>query len=85
MTLISDLRARHQRAGCFVFGHDHDTLDVFDQTVQFSIDAAIDLLRFAILTPFPARRCTCDSTRPGGSTKNWELYDGQHVVLRRNR
>ena len=39
--------------GCFVFGNDHDTVDVFEKTVQFVVDSAIDLPRFAILTPFP--------------------------------
>ena len=53
-TLISDLHAHGiSIQGCFVFGNDHDTLDVFDETAQFAIDAAIDLPRFAIVTPFP--------------------------------
>ena len=39
--------------GCFVFGFDHDTTDTFDATVDFVIEARIDLPRYAILTPFP--------------------------------
>jgi radical SAM superfamily enzyme YgiQ (UPF0313 family) len=81
--LISDLHALGiSIQGCFVFGHDHDTPDVFERTVQFAIDAAIDLPRFAILTPFPGtplhRRLDHDGRI---LTKNWELYDGQHVVF----
>jgi radical SAM superfamily enzyme YgiQ (UPF0313 family) len=81
--LIDDLHALGiSIQGCFVFGHDHDTLDVFDQTVQFSIDAAIDLPRYAILTPFPGTPLHRRLDQSGRIlTKNWELYDGQHVVF----
>jgi radical SAM superfamily enzyme YgiQ (UPF0313 family) len=68
--------------GCFVFGLDHDDLDVFENTAAFAIDNAIDLPRFAILTPFPG---TPLHQRLAGEgrilTRNWELYDGQHVVF----
>jgi radical SAM superfamily enzyme YgiQ (UPF0313 family) len=68
--------------GCFVFGLDHDDHDVFDATAQFAIDTAIDLPRFAILTPFPG---TPLHTRLADQnrilTRDWELYDGQHVVF----
>jgi radical SAM superfamily enzyme YgiQ (UPF0313 family) len=82
-SLISDLHALGISVqGCFVFGHDHDTTDVFDQTVQFAIDAAIDLPRFAILTPFPGTPLHLRLDQAGRIlTKNWELYDGQHVVF----
>jgi radical SAM superfamily enzyme YgiQ (UPF0313 family) len=82
--LISDLHALGiSIQGCFVFGHDHDTLDAFDATVEFSIDAAIDLPRFAILTPFPGTPLHRRLDREGRIlSKNWELYDGQHVVFR---
>ena len=82
--LISDLHALGiSIQGCFVFGHDHDTTDVFGETVQFAIDAAIDLPRFAILTPFPGTPLHQRLDREGRIlTKNWELYDGQHVVYR---
>jgi radical SAM superfamily enzyme YgiQ (UPF0313 family) len=81
--LISDLHALGiSIQGCFVFGHDHDTPHVFEQTVQFAIDAAIDLPRFAILTPFPGTPLHRRLDHEGRIlTKNWELYDGQHVVF----
>ena len=81
--LIDDLHALGiSIQGCFVFGHDHDTKDAFDATVQFSIDAAIDLPRFAILTPFPGTPLHRQLERDGRIlTRNWELYDGQHVVF----
>ena len=50
--------------------------------MQFAIDAAIDLPRFAILTPFPGTPLHQRLDREGRIlTKNWELYDGQHVVF----
>jgi radical SAM superfamily enzyme YgiQ (UPF0313 family) len=69
--------------GCFVFGSDHDTADTFDRTAEYAIDLGIDLPRFSIITPFPGtpiyRRLEAEGRI---LTKNWELYDGQHVVFR---
>lgn len=81
--LIADL---HQLGiavqGCFVFGLDHDTPDVFDNTVEFAIEAGVDLPRFAVLTPFPGtplhRRLEAEGRI---LTRDWDLYDGQHVVF----
>lgn len=68
--------------GCFVFGLDHDTTDVFDTTVEFAIDTGIDLPRFAVLTPFPGTPLHLRLSEQGRIlTRNWELYDGQHVVF----
>jgi len=68
--------------GTFVFGIDDHTQDVFEETAEFVIDAGIDLPRFAILTPFPGtplfKRLEAENRI---SSKNWELYDGQHVVF----
>ena len=68
--------------GCFVFGLDHDTPDVFRDTVEFAIDAGIDLPRFSILTPFPGTplyRSLVEQQRI--LSHDFELYDGQHVVF----
>lgn len=68
--------------GCFVFGFDHDTTDVFVDTARFAVEAGIDLPRFAISTPFPGTPLHERLAREGRIlTKNWELYDGQHVVF----
>ena len=68
--------------GTFVFGIDDDTPEVFEKTAQFVIDTGIDLPRFAILTPFPGtalhQRLKAENRI---TTRNWELYDGQHVVF----
>lgn len=68
--------------GCFVFGLDHDTPDVFDTTVEFAIDAGVDLPRFAVLTPFPGTPLYARLEGEGRIlTRDWEQYDGQHVVF----
>jgi radical SAM superfamily enzyme YgiQ (UPF0313 family) len=68
--------------GCFVFGLDHDTPQVFETTVDFAIDAGIDLPRFAVLTPFPGTPLHQRLEREGRIlTRDWELYDAQHVVF----
>jgi radical SAM superfamily enzyme YgiQ (UPF0313 family) len=68
--------------GCFVFGIDHDTRAVFDTTADFVIESGIDLPRFAVLTPFPGTPLHARLEREGRIlTRDWELYDGQHVVF----
>lgn len=69
--------------GTFVFGLDDDTRDVFEETAQFVIDTGIDLPRFAILTPFPGT-ALFDRLEAENRivTRDWEIYDGQHVVFR---
>lgn len=39
--------------GNFVFGFDHDTPDVFDQTLEFAIREKLDFAEFRELVPFP--------------------------------
>lgn len=68
--------------GCFVFGMDEDTPEVCEQTARLAVDIGVDLPRFAISTPFPGtplyRRLEAEGRI---LTRNWELYDGQHVVF----
>lgn len=69
--------------GCFVFGLDHDTPEIFQETAEFAVEARIDLPRFSIVTPFPNTGLYHRLEREGRLlTKDWELYDGQHVVFR---
>jgi radical SAM superfamily enzyme YgiQ (UPF0313 family) len=68
--------------GCFVFGFDHDTLDTFDETVEFVMATRMDLPRYAIAVPFPGTALYKRLKREGRiTTENWSLYDGQHVVF----
>jgi radical SAM superfamily enzyme YgiQ (UPF0313 family) len=85
--IMSDLhRLGISIQGCFVFGLDHDTPEVFDRTVAFAIDAGIDLPRFAILTPFPGTPMFHNMKAQNRIlTEDWGLYDGQHVVFQPNQ
>ena len=68
--------------GCFVFGLDDDQPDVFLKTAEFAVQAKIDLPRFAVVTPFPNTPLYLRLEAEGRIlTKNWELYDAQHVVF----
>jgi len=42
--------------GTFVFGYDHDTVESFDQAVEFAIDHRFTLANFNPLTPTPRAR-----------------------------
>ncbi len=69
--------------GCFVFGLDQDEPDVFLKTAEFAVAARIDLPRYAVVTPFPNTGLYKRLEAEGRIlTKNWELYDGQHVVFK---
>ncbi len=68
--------------GCFVFGLDDDTPEIFLKTAHFAVEARIDLPRFAVVTPFPSTALYKRLESEGRIlTRNWELYDGQHVVF----
>ncbi len=68
--------------GTFAFGSDGDTIDSFDQVIDFVMENRIELPRFAILAPFPG---TALFRRLEGEGRihhrNWEDFDGQHVVF----
>ena len=79
---------RHRIAvqGCFVFGMDQDTPEVCEGTAKFAVEAGIDLPRFAIATPFPGTPLYRRLEREGRIlSRDWERYDGQHVVFRPQR
>ena len=67
---------------CFTFGLDDDTPATFLETARFAVEAHIDLPRYAIVTPFPGTPLYHRLEAEGRIlTRNWELYDGQHVVF----
>ena len=68
--------------GCFVFGLDEDEPDIFLRTAEFAVATRIDLPRFAVVTPFPNTPLYLRLEAEGRIlTRNWELYDAQHVVF----
>jgi radical SAM superfamily enzyme YgiQ (UPF0313 family) len=69
--------------GCFVFGLDGDDAAVFERTVDFVRRAKIDLVRYAVATPFPGTPLYEHLQREGRLiSRNWEDYDTEHVVFR---
>lgn len=68
--------------GTFMFGMDTDDKSVFRKAVEFVNEVKIDLPRYAIITPFPGTAIYNRLEKEGRIlTKNWTLYDGQHVVF----
>jgi len=69
--------------GCFAFGGDDDSKDIFKRTVEEVQRLRIDLPRYAILTPFPSTELYRD-LKEQGRIFEYEpaMYDVEHVVFR---
>ncbi|MDO8511933.1 MAG: radical SAM protein [bacterium] len=68
--------------GCFVFGFDHDTEDVFESTVATVDDLGIDIPRYSIYTPYPGTPLFERLQSEGRIISlNWNNYDTMHVVF----
>lgn len=68
--------------GCFVFGLDSDTPDIFERTLEFVMKTGVDLPRFAVATPFPGTPLFHQLDKEKRLiTKDWQYYDGQHVLF----
>ncbi len=80
------VRELHHRGiaimGCFVHGLDGEGPDSFQRTLDFVMEAAIDLPRFTVCTPFPGTPYFASLEKAGRIlTRDWSLYDAQHVVF----
>lgn len=72
--------------GTFVFGSDGDTKDSFAEVVDFVQEHKIDLPRYSVMTPFPGTPLHARLDAAGRIlTRDWSLYDGQHVVFQPQR
>jgi radical SAM superfamily enzyme YgiQ (UPF0313 family) len=68
--------------GCFVFGFDTDTPEVFEKTLHVIKDLGIDIADFSILTPFPGTPLYERLEAEGRIlTKNWKYYNMGNVVF----
>ncbi|HKB25662.1 MAG TPA: radical SAM protein [Methylomirabilota bacterium] len=69
--------------GMFVVGSDEDDLETLDATADFALKHDIDSIQFMILTPIPGSP-DYDTLYARGEkyviSKNWQFYDGHHVV-----
>ncbi|MBI5652901.1 MAG: B12-binding domain-containing radical SAM protein [Chloroflexi bacterium] len=82
------VRAIHARGlnvvGLFVFGFDHDTVEVFEKTWQFIRESEFDGVSVTVLTPFPGtpqreQLIAQDRLLPNVP---WSHYDTAHVAFR---
>ena len=70
--------------GLFVFGFDHDTVEVFEKTWQFIRETEFDGVSVTVLTPFPATPQRAQLIEQGRLLPNipWSHYDTAHVAFR---
>ncbi len=84
--IVGAIRAFHRKKikihGMFVLGGDDDNTKTIRDTVRFCIKEKIDTIQMMILTPFPGTRVYEDLEKQKRIfTKDWSLYDGQHIVF----
>ena len=61
--------------GAFIFGFDHETKDVFDQTLEFITECRLDCVELRILAPFPGTRLFSRLLKEGRLfIPNWWLH-----------
>lgn len=85
--IVSAIRSFHKRKikvhGMFVLGSDDDNKKTIWDTFKFALKHKIDTMQISILTPFPGTKVHADlETENRIFTKDWNLYDGQHIVFR---
>jgi len=72
--------------GSFVFGFDCDGPDVFERTVEFTIENKILTASFHILTPLPGTRAFERLEAEGRIRhRRWQRYDTNHAVFQPRR
>ncbi len=70
--------------GLFVFGFDHDTVQVFEKTWEFIRETEFDGVSVTVLTPFPGTPQREALIQQGRLLPNvpWSHYDTAHVIFR---
>jgi len=69
--------------GMFVVGSDEDDVETIEATAEFALKNDIDSIQFMILTPIPGSPDWERLYAHGDKyviSKNWQFYDGHHVV-----
>ncbi len=68
--------------GCFVFGFDTDTKDVFNDTLAMIKELKLDVADFLVFTPFPGTPLFNKIEEEGRIlTKDWSKYNMKNVVF----
>lgn len=69
--------------GCFMFGFEDEDASIFKRTVDFANEIKVDILRYAVFTPFPGTKAYAALKKEGRIlSDDWSLYDNEHVVFR---
>ena len=69
--------------GLFMYGFDGDDTSVFDETVNFNINAKYDACAYSVLTPYPGTLTWYEMKKANRIVSfDWEKYDQGHVVFR---
>lgn len=69
--------------GLFMFGFDGDDPSVFEETVNFNIDANFDACAYSIMTPYPGTITWYEMMKDGRMTNfDWNRYDQGNVVFK---
>ena len=72
--------------GMFVFGAENDDAASLRATLDFALRNRVDTVQFMILTPLPGTSYFADLDQQERLlTRDWHLYDGQHVVYQPKR
>lgn len=68
--------------GAFIFGLDHDTEDIFEQTLRFAKHTRLEGAQFNILTPYPGTLLFNDMEKTRRLLhKDWSKYHADNVVF----
>jgi len=69
--------------GMFMLGEDNDTPESIASTLDFTVNHEIDTVQFMVMTPLPGTRLYEKMDSENRLLhKNWDYYDGMHVVFR---
>lgn len=72
--------------GMFVFGAENDDTVSLRTTLRFALKHQVDTVQFMILTPLPGTPFFRQmESQDRLLTREWQLYDGQHVVYQPKR
>jgi radical SAM superfamily enzyme YgiQ (UPF0313 family) len=71
--------------GLFMFGFDGEDPSVFEETVNFNIDANFDACAYSIMTPYPGTITWYEMMKDGRVTNfDWDVYDQGNIVFEPN-
>ncbi len=85
--IVHAIRSFHKKKikihGMFVLGSDNDDAQTVWDTFKFAVNQKIDTIQMSILTPFPGTKINQElETQKRIFSRDWSLYDGQHIVFR---